>query len=85
MRVTKHYMESLFAWTYDRSEAMDPLLFARIASKEKLQLPVFLRGCGWTGYVKQNVLDDGGPSLYLKIRIMWQIYTRWSAYLESPR
>ena len=45
-------MENLFAWTYDHSEATDPLLFARIASKEKLQLPVFLWWCGWTGYVK---------------------------------
>ena len=52
MRVRKHYMENLFAWTYDRSEAMDPLLFARIAAKEKLQLSVFLWWCGWTGYVK---------------------------------
>lgn len=46
-------MENLFAWTYDRSEATDPLLFARIASKEKLHRPVFL----WCGVADLQVLS----------------------------
>lgn len=50
-------MENLFAWTYDHSEATDPLLFARIASKEKLQLPVSL--WWWLDWLREaHVLDD---------------------------
>lgn len=33
-------MESLFAGTFDHSEAMGPLLFAGIYSKERLKLPL---------------------------------------------
>lgn len=78
-------MESLFAWTYDHGEAMDPLLFARIYSKERLKLPCIPRP--WLGVagLKPRALDNRETFFYLKTRITWQVYAWWCGYLEPPR
>lgn len=54
-------MESLFAaWTYDHCGAMDPLLYTRMYSKDRLRLP-WTPGLWWCGVTE---LAEEGAKLH---------------------